>query len=331
MAVGKNLGCLGRSRASIWTCAAIVCCFALQCPLAARDIYVNNVAGDDRADGSVREPIDPEHGPVRSIKRAVQLAQKYDRITLADTGTPYRECITLATSRNSGGEGFPFVLDGNGATLDGSAPIAVERWSGDRGDVLKFTPRKFTYPMLYLAGKPLTRVPVEPEAESRPELAPLEWCLFRREIYFCLEPGKNLYEYDLAEPKHDAGITLYRVQHVVVTDLVVQGFRLDGVQAADLTYDTALEHVVSRGNGRSGVAVVGASKLSLRGCLLGNNGAAQLWLEGYSQTQVFESQLLEGGSPVVRRAAETARLSIDGKKVEALELDSAPLPPVREE
>ena len=47
-----------------------------------RDIFVSNLAGNDRADGRALKPVVRGTGPVRTINRALQLAVAGDRVIL---------------------------------------------------------------------------------------------------------------------------------------------------------------------------------------------------------------------------------------------------------
>ena len=105
-----------------------------------------------------------------------------------------------------------------------------------------------------------------------------------------------------------AGITLYQVRHVVIQNLTIQGFRLDGVHVADRVTDCALGGLLCRGNGRAGVFVGGASQVVLAKSLLGSNGQAQLLLRGYAQVRVEGCDLIPGPhAPAVVRQGQ-ARL-----------------------
>jgi len=95
----------------------------------------------------------------------------------------------------------------------------------------------------------------------------------------------------------ETGITLTHVQGVSIVDLLVQGFRIDGINAANSARDIRLVHVTARGNGRSGIAVGGACVVGLEGCLLGNNGEAQLLTFPYSETHIDNCSLLPAGAP----------------------------------
>ena len=271
-------------------------------PLSGRTIYVDNVAGDDAFSGVESSPAAGSAGPVRSINKALRLARKGDRVVVANTGVAYRETVSLSGGDHSGRPLEWFVIEGNGAVLDGSLNIDPYAWEPVQGkaDVFRFRPPRMAYQQLFLAGVPLERVAVPSERTVLPPLEPLQWCLLEGSIYFRSEAGKWIDLYDLAHAGSTVGITLYHVHHVAVTDLVVQGFQLDGLNAHDVR-ETTLYAITSRGNGRSGIAVTSSSRVLIDGCLLGDNGAAQLWTEGHSITRVRDSQLLANTAPDIVR------------------------------
>jgi hypothetical protein len=250
----------------------------------ARDIFVDNVAGDDRRDGSTQELSGRAGGPVRSLRRALELAQASDRIVMTDTGEPYRESVTLQAGRHTGIPARPFTIVGNGATLDGSAPIPPDAWEHVEGNVFRFRAPRTSFQILYLAGKPLARQFVDREA-GFPQLQPLEWCLFDRHVYLRVEQDKLPRRYDLFHTSLPVGITLYEARHIVITDLVVQGFHLDGLNAHDSVFDATFVGLTCRGNGRSGMRIIA--------CLVGDNGVAQVRTEGFSQTEIHNCDLVE--------------------------------------
>jgi hypothetical protein len=287
--------------------AAIVLtwCYAASAP--ARNIYVDNLGGDNHLDGSFARAVSTSSGPVRTIGKALKLAMPSDRIVLANTSVPYRESITLQCERWSGAFSQPLEIDGNGAILDGSIPVpADDTWQHVSGDTFRFQPKRMAFQQLFIAGRPVTRL--QPAMVS--ELKPLEWCLLEGWIYFRTEPTKLPQAYALACAGDPAGITLYKVHNVVIRNLIVQGFQLDGINAHDGVRRARLVNVTCRGNGRSGVCVANGSRLELDGCTLGDNGAGQLWLEGYSSTQVFNSQLIPNTAPDIVR--QGGALHVDG-------------------
>jgi hypothetical protein len=90
---------------------------------------------------------------------------------------------------------------------------------------------------------------------------------------------------------------MYEVRHVVIRDLIVQGFQLDGINAHDGVFDALLKRVTCRGNARSGISIGGASRVQIDECLVGGNGEAQLRTEGYSHTRLVSSRLLSDTAP----------------------------------
>jgi len=75
--------------------------------------------------------------------------------------------------------------------------------------------------------------------------------------------------------------------------------------------------VTSRGNGRSGISVGGASRVTIDQCLIGDNGRAQLRTEGFSRTYVLDSSLLDNTAPAY--LIQGGRAWIDGTEVKSSE------------
>jgi hypothetical protein len=274
---------------------------------AARDIFVDNVRGDDRYDGASPTTGLQGSGPCRTISHALRLAGSADRIILADSGQPYRESITLQAARHSGNQVGPFTIDGGGAVLDGAGAVPDYAWEHYQTDVFRFQPARMSYQQIFRDGVPLERRLASTQYEL-PALEPLQWCLFDRYIYFRVEKDKLPQSYGLSHAAQPVGITLYDVRGVVIRDLTVQGFQLDGINAHDNVFDCTLLGVVCRGNGRAGVSIGGASRVLVEACLLGNNGAAQLRTEGYSETRVVDCDLIDNTAPAIVR--DGGRLSI---------------------
>lgn len=279
----------------------------------ARDIYVNNVAGDDRNRGTAEKSSVAGGGPCRTIARALRAAERGDHIVLANTGVPYKESITIEGGRHSGYHTRPFVIRGNGAILDGSWPVRHDVWEHFDKDVFRFRPHRMAFQQLFLDDKPLERVTVPESATAIPDLDPLTWCLVDRHIYFRPEKDKLPQSYKLTIAGWQTGITLYKCERVLIENLIVQGFQLDGINAHDGVFESELLNVVARGNGRSGVSIGGASRVKLHACVLGNNGAAQLRTEGWSITHVSQSELIDNTAPGLVR--DGGRVSIDGQKL----------------
>jgi hypothetical protein len=264
----------------------------------AADIYVDNVTGDDRRQGYVLQSDGVGNGPVRTISKALRLAKKGDRIVLANNeGRPYRESIAISGGFHSGLATYPFTLIGNGATLDGSLSLAEAEWEFVNGDIFRVRPPKGSFQRLFLAGVPLPYVAAQ--GEVRPQLEPKQWTLMSGYIYFRGEPGKIPTSYDLSCCGLQTGITIYQTDDVLIQDIIVRGFQLDGVNAADNARKTKLLGVISIDNGRSGFTVAGASRVFIDQCTASGNGNSQLRAEGYSQTTVRDTELDPTSAPAV--------------------------------
>ena len=269
---------------------ALASCLVLAETTSARDLYVNNIAGNDLHDGHAPLADTQDHGPLRTIGRAMKLAHKGDHVIIANTGTPYRESVTVQGGRNSGFATRPFVIQGNGAVLDGTEEISRDIWKPVKKDLYRFTPDSRMM-LIFNDGRPAPRA--DGGNGLYPSLEPLQWCLHRRKIYFRTEENKLPEDYPLTCTHKQVGVTVYEARHVFIADLVVQGFRLDGVNAHDGVNNVELVGLTCRGNGRSGISVGGASRLTIRACLVGNNGHAQLRTEGHSRTEVVNSDLID--------------------------------------
>jgi hypothetical protein len=281
-------------------------------PAVGREVFVDNVAGDDRFTGEAARDPGGVGGPVRTLAKALRLAGAGDTIVLVKNAAPYRESFSLTGSRNSGTSQQPFVIRGNGAILDGSAPAPAEKWESYKGAIFRLRGRPTGYAQLFLDGRPAVRVFAAQSAKSPPELKPRQWCSVAGRIYFCVDRTKLPGDYKLSYAREPTGITLFHVEHVEIADLTVQGFQVDGISLYNSARRVTLSNVTCRGNGRSGVSVGGASFATIEASLLGNNGQAQLLALPYSETHVRNSHLLSNSAPGL--VDQSGRVYIDGRR-----------------
>ncbi|MBQ9455674.1 MAG: right-handed parallel beta-helix repeat-containing protein [Thermoguttaceae bacterium] len=285
----------------------------------ARDIYVDNVYGNDDFAGHSPKAIDM-NGPVRTIKHALEMAHASDRIILANNPErPYRESLLVGGERNSGMPGFPFRIKGNGATIDGSAEIPPEYWhaAGQKG-IFYYQPRYMEFQNLFFRGKPCIRLDTK-EVHSTDDLAkldwkPMRWALYDGRVYFLPKEAHmvlalerllpqddsetaKMRAYAMTAPEKRFGITFFHAHHVDVEDLVIQGFQNDGVNLSDAATYISLKNVTVRGNARYGVTVGTGSSVWLKDCVLGNNQIAQLYTEEAAMASLFTSDLIAYPAP----------------------------------
>ncbi len=259
-----------------------VSCIALR----AEDWYVDNVGGvDSLASYRLGQNL-------RTIQFALSLASPGDRIILKKNQIPYREEISVSGAATFGLSRLPIELLGNGAVLEGAEKIPDTQWEYVGDGVFRYLPRLVSYQVLFLDGKP-ARKQISTGAGPA-SLQPLEWTQYEGWIYFRTEPGKAPFQYPtLSCCARAVGITLYQTRNVRISDLVVQGFQLDGINAADLAENVQVVGCTFRGNGRSGVCAGGVSQLGLQGCLIGDNGHSQVRCEGLAQLGIESCDVIE--------------------------------------
>jgi hypothetical protein len=287
----NSMGTHFRLAAAIW--------LSLAACAPARDIFVNNQIGDDRRAGVLPQPAGEGGGPCRSIAKALRIAQPGDRIVIANTGVPYRESITVQGPRHSGTDSYPLVISGNGAVLDGAVSLADATWEYVGNDTFRTRPLRMSFQLLFLDNVPAVRRSV---VDGRPpQLAPREWCSIDGWIHFRVDEGKLPEAYHLSCCGEQAGITLYEVHDVIIQDLAIRGFQLDGVNCHDNVKRTDLIRITSQENGRSGFSVGGASRVRIDTCTAAGNGAAQVRLEGYCTVELLDNQLDPATAPAISR------------------------------
>ena len=283
----------------------IVLCLAT--PAAARELYVNNRAGDDRATGHTAKLQSGNHGPLRTIGVALRKAQKGDSIVIANTGIPYFESLSLSQSQHTGIFKYPFRIEGNGAILDGTAPIPADEWTPvGSTDLYCWIPPRLTSGLLYIDGIPAT-FDAETDIKALLQMERRSWARSAGKIYFRADANLLPGDHNLRFTFGQTGITLYHVRHVEIHNLVVQGFSLDGINAHDGIVDCKLVGVTSRGNGRSGVSVGGSSELLLRGGVVGDNGTVQVRSEGLGLLLLDNTELIDNTGPAMDQAGGEIR------------------------
>lgn len=251
----------------------------------ASDIHVDNVAGDDRNNGSQAGGGAVDTGPLRSISRALWIAHAGDRIILTKNAEPYREMLSVIGPRNSGLDDSPFIIEGNGAVIDGSGFINPDDWDYAFGDVFKVRFRYMAFPLLLEAEKPLPKLKVT-SAKDLSKLEVGEWATFGGQVYFRPAADRDISAYPLSGASMATGITLFQVDNVVIRNLTVQGFRIDGISAADAANFVRLEKVTSRANGRSGLSTGGTSKVIAIDSTMVENGSAPVRMEGFCKLKL---------------------------------------------
>ncbi|MBA3315159.1 MAG: right-handed parallel beta-helix repeat-containing protein [Planctomycetota bacterium] len=273
----------------VWTLSILLIpSFAL--PASAKVIYVNNRTGDDVHDGTSPEVGAARAGPVRSLTRARVLIGPGDEVEIANTGDPYFDSLRLIGGRASGVASHPTVVRGNGAILDGSETIDPNDWVALGNGLWRLDPKRKGWFRLVRSSEVVTEA-AHADSAGLPNPAAGSWAAWRGSIYYraLAEELPPLEPYRLAT--REAGIFFYGVHDVIVENLTVRHFRLDGVNAHDQTRRVLLQNVVSEKNGRSGVFVGGSSSIILQGGSTNDNREASLLIHERAKADVREVKL----------------------------------------
>ena len=233
----------------------------------AETYFVNNRTGADRNDGLVETPLSNITGPVKSISRALKLASFADTIIVANTGVPYYDNLSFQGEKHSGDPFRPFRLVGNGATITGAMVVPEGAWREAARDVWKVTPFRKGFFQLVRDGKalPEVRQAAGEKWDSIPDLEVTQWCAWRGSIYYRIERLTEPLTQKLSIARRSCGITVFAAHDIVISDLTIQHFRLDGVNLHDLATNIQLEKMTLRENGRAGLAVGGSSTARMSG------------------------------------------------------------------
>jgi HEAT repeat protein len=201
------------------------------------DLRVDPATGKDSNDGRLQ--------PVKTITRAIRLAQPGDTIHLAPG--VYYESADL--THKHGLPGKPITLDGHGAVLDGSEPVTSAEWervSPDlyrRSNLYKRTDDAIVARWFLLWNGKMQRMgrcsKGPSEALKTPaDLLPGEWTYVKDEdaFYLKLPPGQDLDDANIRYPARSNAIvesiagSWLTVRNITGTHVYNDGFNIHGAQ-----------------------------------------------------------------------------------------------------
>lgn len=261
-------------------------------PAFAKVIYVDNRTGEDVYDGTAAEVSGLRTGPVRSLERAHVLVRPGDTIEIANNGDayPYYDSLRLIGDRCSGVPSHPVVVNGHGAVIDGSEPVDPAAWAALGGGLWRLETLPKGWYGLVRGSDAVPEVPA-PRGSAEPLPPPGHWAAWHGAIYYRVEPDEIPSNEPYRVATREAGLFFYAVHDVLVRDLIVRHFRLDGVNAHDQTSHVVLQNVASESNGRSGFFVGGSGSLTVTGGAASNNREASLLLGELGKADVREAAL----------------------------------------
>jgi len=246
--------------------------------------YVNNVTGSDANDG--RSPT----AAFATIAKAISASNTSGRIALANTGRPYREAMVF---KNLGGTpARPFIVEGNGAVLNGHRRVDIKEWRHVKDD-LYFLPIRIAGGDPYLTDR-LRRLPQNRSVESlRPGQFYWQTRLKNKEegIFFKCDTGKTIDSYDWGVTERASGFMIGSSSHITCRNLVCEYFANDGFNGHGDCRGLCFENVVARYNGDDGMSIHAFGEWDVRGAHLHHNGTGVSDIDGTRTT--YKNVLVE--------------------------------------
>lgn len=254
----------------------LVLLLLLQCCLCSgTDLSVDPTNGDDARNGT-------DH-PVRTIGRAIHLAQPGDTIHLQPT--IYRDWAAFFDK--SGEPGRPITLDGHGATLDGCDPLDPKGWHEvspglfRHDDLLPLTDAIIDRWFFLWNGR-LNRMNRCSKGPSEPlkapgDLQPEEWTFVKDpdrpartgyihgSFYLRLPDGQSLADAKIEVPVRTAGVLIRGLaSHLVIRNLTSTRPYNDGFNLSD-SRDIVLENIRAIDCGDDGISAHGDCRYTVNG------------------------------------------------------------------
>ena len=209
----------------------------------AATLHVNNMDGDDTADGHSAETA------YKTLARAVPQCKPGDILSLVATGKPYRESIAF---RGAGGTpADPIIVEGNGAVLSGLVLLPTEKWE-PRENGAFFFPAPTSgarRPFLVIQGKRVDQV--GKIGQLGPGLS--HWR--GAGVIFVPEAGKSIADYEISGTMLSSGFVLSGGGYITVRNLVCEYFSNDGFNIHGSCQGLIFENITGRWNGDDGFSV----------------------------------------------------------------------------
>jgi hypothetical protein len=203
----------------------------------ARALRVDPRSGNDTNDGMA--------APVKTIARAVRIAQPGDTIHLA----PVRYFESADLTNKSGEADKPITLDGHGAVLDGSEPVRAADWEAMGGGLfrkVKLLPRTddaIVGRWFFMWDGKMNHMGRTSKGRSAPlkkpaDLQPDEWTYVKDEdaFYIRLAPERSLNAANIRYPKRSSGViesgkgSHLTVRNIIATHVYNDGYNIHGAQ-----------------------------------------------------------------------------------------------------
>ena len=319
----------------------------------AREFFVNNETGDDKADGLAATK--GTGGPVRTLAKAVSLLRPGDTLHLAVTREPYHDYIRLVDGFG-GVPGKPIVIDGHGATITGCDPLRLDDWVeagapglyksakmlselDENNDASKLLRVFFVFDgVVQHMGR--TSKGERPAFRSPTDLRPGEWTYAESEKTFYLKVSGKLADAKVEAPYRSNGLATrgakIAVTNVVVKNLIVCHVLNDGFNIHGACKDVLLQNIAAYECGDDGLSPHETCEVTIDGFWsIGNSTgmcninasvvhARNIWIEGNLSHQLMTAHaaLTEVRDSVIVAQTGTQPVNITNSQKSRLTMDN---------
>ena len=228
--------------------------------LNAATIHVNNVTGQDDADGQSPKTA------VATFKHAVDLLHPGDTLDIANTGKPYRQRLLI--TREIGTPEHPLVIEGNQAVLTGMVQLKPENWQAHADGVFAYPVGKMSSnlrPMM-MAGDALVNTVKTPA-----ELSTNTCCWHEDQLLYKPENKQLLQTDQLQASLIDSGVAVQNASYVTIRNLISEYHPNDGFNFHANVRGIILENVIGRYNGDDGCSIHEDGQLFVRNAWFHHN------------------------------------------------------------
>ena len=212
--------------------------------LNANTIYVNNLKGNDKNDGSK-----PEQA-VRTFNKAVSLLTPGSTLEIMKTDSPYLDNIELVDI--SGTPSAPISIKGNNAIISGLRPLDKAKWLLHKPGIWKYVFKKLPThcnPFLVLQGKKVNT------RSSPDKLQKLEFCWQVDSFYFMPEEGKSPQDYALSATVGYTGVRFTKSSYIHCRNLISEYHSNDGFSQGLDCFGNHFFNIEGRYNGDDGFSL----------------------------------------------------------------------------
>lgn len=222
-------------------------------------------------------------GAYKTIQQAIAKAQPGDVIKLSPADSPYFESAVF--HNKSGAEGNPIILDGQGATLDGSEPLHTGEWEQVSAGLYKSTALPARLHMnsailgryFFVFNGKINRMGGVSKGKHAVMKAPAdltdgEWTYVEADKAFYVRPGAGQDLTSVRSPVLGSGVALSGdCEHLVIRNITVTHVWNDGFNIHNRSRDVSFENIRAIECGDDGISEHEDCRINVNGMLSRGN------------------------------------------------------------